>query len=241
MSMPAPVAAPAPVSLTRCSATVIEGEQGEVRIPSCVVDLESFRRWVDADEVDEKIRIGYLNGEIWVTMSKEQLFTHNRVKTAYTVVMGGMVEAAQLGYFFSDGVRLSNLAANLSVKPDAVFASWDALKSERVLLVAGKQHGFTEIEGTPDMVLEVMSDSSIEKDDAILRDLYWQAGILEYWLVDVRGGKLRFDILHRGKKGYLATRRQSGWLKSAVFGRSFQLRKETDPLGHPRFVLAVRD
>jgi Uma2 family endonuclease len=241
--MSAPVAAPAPSSalLGRCSATVIEGEQGEVRIPSWVVDLESFRRWVDSDEVDDKIRLGYLDGEIWVNMSKEQLFTHNRVKTAYTVVMAGMVEGEQLGYYFSDGVRLSNLAANFSVNPDAVFASWDALRLARIRLVAGKQHGFTELEGTPDMVLEVMSDSSVEKDDDLLRILYWQAGTTEYWLVDVRGGKLRFDILHRGKKGFVATRRQSGWLKSAVFGRSFQLRQGTDPLGHPRFVLAVRD
>jgi Uma2 family endonuclease len=92
------------------------------------------------------------------------------------------------------------------------------------------------------MVLEIVSDSSVEKDTVRLRRLYFRAGIPEFWLVDVRGESLQFDILRRGKKNYTLTRRLSGgWLPSGVFGRSFLLTWQNDRLGNPQFTLAVRD
>jgi Uma2 family endonuclease len=107
-------------------------------------------------------------------------------------------------------------------------------------LVEGAKGGYVELEGIPDMVLEVMSDSSVHKDTEQLRELYWQAGIREYWLVDARKEPLTFEILRHTAKGYIATRKQAGWLKSAVFGKSFQLTQRTDDLGYPEYRLAVR-
>ena len=54
------------------------------------------------------------------------------------------------------------------------------------------------LEGSPDLVIEVVSDGSVRKDMVRLRDQYWQAGIQEYWLIDVRGEHLLFDILRPG-------------------------------------------
>ena len=65
----------------------IVNEVDEVSVPEWVVDLESFGRWVDADAVPEKTRIWFLNGEVWVDMSKEQIFSHVLVKTKFTVVL----------------------------------------------------------------------------------------------------------------------------------------------------------
>jgi Uma2 family endonuclease len=90
------------------------------------------------------------------------------------------------------------------------------------------------------MVLEVVSESSVQKDYEQLREAYWEAGIQEYWLVDARKEPLKFDILRHAPGGYVATRRQKGWVRSAVFGKSFQLSQATNDLGHPEFTLAVR-
>ena len=90
------------------------------------------------------------------------------------------------------------------------------------------------------MVLEVVSDSSVDKDTVLLRDLYWQAGIAEYWLVDARGERLSFDILRHTSKGYTAVRRQSGWLKSSVFNKSFRLTRRFDKQDNPEYTLALR-
>jgi len=142
-----------------------------------------------------------------------------------------------MGYFFSDRALLSNESANLSTEPDGTFCSFDALEERRVCLVEGLEEGHVEIEGTPDMVLEIVSRHSVRKDTKILRNLYWRAGILEYWLVDARKTPLQFDILRWSERGYSASRRREGWLKSKVFGRSFLLETKPDRLGHPQFFL----
>ena len=73
----------------------------------------------------------------------------------------------------------------------------------------------------------------------LLRDLYYKAGIPEYWLVDVRDGAMSFEILQRTPEGYVAVPAVEGWIASQVFGKKFQLQKKSDPLGHPQFVVAV--
>lgn len=90
------------------------------------------------------------------------------------------------------------------------------------------------------MVLEIVSASSVEKDKETLFDLYSRAGIAEYWLVDARAGRLEFDIFRHAVGGYLAVRKQAGWLKSDVFGNSFRLTQSGDEFGNPEYSLSVR-
>jgi Uma2 family endonuclease len=220
--------------------TFIHESDEEVRVPAWVVDLESFRRWADSDDFPEKERIWFLKGGIWIDMSKEQVFTHVAVKTEITVVLGGLVKSERLGRYWADGVFLSNVAADIAGKPDGTFVTWKSLQAERVRLVEGMEEGHLELEGSPDMVLEVVSRSSVHKDTVTLRQAYWEAGIREYWLVDVRQEPLRFDILRNTTAGYVAARRRDSWLKSAAFGRSFRLTQEANGLGHPEYTLAVR-
>src|SRR5437773_10254697 len=94
-----------------------------VHIPDWVEDLSSFRRWSLWDEFPEEGRICYLNGEVWVDMSKEQIFTHNQVKNEYSFVLTGLVKKARSGFFFPDGVRLVNIAADVSAQPDGLFVT----------------------------------------------------------------------------------------------------------------------
>lgn len=215
--------------------------EDKVRIPDGLNTLERFRRWARSDKFPERGRYAYLHGEVWVDLSMEQLFTHNSVKTRFTVVLGELVDSAGLGYFFSDGTLLGNVEADLSTEPDTTFVAYETMRDERVRLIEGAAEGFVELEGTPDMVLEVVSTTSVRKDTVTLRDLYWRAGIAEYWLVDARGEEPEFNLLRHTARGYAATRRQAdGWLRSAVFGRSFRLTRQNDPLGHPQYVVAVR-
>jgi Uma2 family endonuclease len=90
------------------------------------------------------------------------------------------------------------------------------------------------------MALEVMSESSVRKDTDRLRELYWRAGITEYWLVDARDLQISFVILRRTAKGYVQVPKQAGWQKSTVFGKSFKLTVRDDEDGFPEYTLAVR-
>jgi hypothetical protein len=62
----------------------------------------------------------------------------------------------------------------------------------------------------------------------------------EYWLVDARTARLQFDIFRHEPDGYAAGRKQRGWLKSHVFGKSFRLSRRIDDEGNPEYSLATR-
>jgi Uma2 family endonuclease len=215
-----------------------EGER--VTVPSWVVDLDSFRRWMDSDDFPDEYRVWFLKGEVWIDMSKEQVFTHVLLKNEFAFTLTGLAKAGRLGLYFPDGLLLSNDDADISGNPDGTFISYATLDSDQVRLLEGKEGGCVEVVGTPDMVLEVVSDSSVEKDTEVLRAAYWEAGIREYWLVDGRQETLSFDILRHTARGYVAARKQKGWVKSAVFGKEFRLTQRTNKLGHPEYTLEVR-
>ena len=59
-------------------------ESQRVSVPGWVTDINAFRRWTDANDFPDKARIWWLKGEVWIDMSKEQIFTHVRVKTEVT-------------------------------------------------------------------------------------------------------------------------------------------------------------
>jgi Uma2 family endonuclease len=219
--------------------TIVD-ESKEVDVPDWVVDIDSFRRWTDTDEFPREGRIWWLKGGVWIDMSQEQIFTHALVKTRITSRLDVLVQDENLGVFLADGPLLSNFAAKISGNPDGTFISYNTLASDRVRLIEGKRGGFTELQGSPDMVLEVVSQSSFGKDTTVLRQAYWEADIPEYWLVDARKEPLKFDIFHYSAKGYVATRKPDGWVKSAVFGKSFRLTQGTNPLGQPDFKFAMR-
>jgi hypothetical protein len=57
--------------------------------------------------------------------------------------------------------------------------------------------------------------------------------------VGPRGLELQFDSFRHTANGYSATRRQGGWLKSAVFGKSFRLARHEDDRGNTEFMLEI--
>ena len=136
-----------------------------------------------------------LENRVSIDMSKEQVFSHVLVKTKIVIRVGGLVETGELGLFLADGVRVSNVEANISVKPDGTFISKASIENGRVQFVEGMEIGFLEVEGTPDMVLEVVSPTSVRKDTVVLRQGYWEAGIREYWLVNALKEPLTFEHL----------------------------------------------
>lgn len=230
--------APPPVPKREFPRSVIIDES--IRIPPEVVDLASFRKWANSESFPERGRISYFQGEIWVDLSMEQLFTHNQVKLAYSVGLDLVLRDDPLGRFFPDGVRLSFPHLDYSTVPDGIFYFFESIRRGLLRRIEGATTGYVELEGTPDMALEIISDTSVHKDTERLHEMYWRVGITEYWRVDVRRKALRFEIFRHRARGYVSTAGKSGWLKSKVFGRSFRLVQKSDELGDPQYVLQVR-
>jgi Uma2 family endonuclease len=220
--------------------TVIFDEPGKLSIPSWVTNLDSFRRWCESDEFPEDGRIWFFRDGVWADMSKEQVFSHNQVKGELSRVVLSLVKKTKAGRFFPDGLRITNLPAEISGVPDGTYASFDTLRAGRAKYVEGKDGGFTELEGVPDLVIEVVSPSSEDKDTEWLQKAYWEAGIPEYWLIDARTPPLTFDLFRHSARGYSMARKSGGWVKSAVLGKSFRLTEAANGMGHPEYTLEMR-
>src|SRR5262245_9829515 len=130
----------------------------DVQIPGWVVDLGSFRRWANSDTFPERGRFSHLGGKLWVDLSMENI-AHNKAKTKIGSVLCLLVEKAGKGSFLGDGMLLTNVGAELSTEPDGMFYSDETVRAGRIR----EEHGAAsvEVEGSPDMVLEVVSPRSV--------------------------------------------------------------------------------
>lgn len=213
-----------------------------LHIPATAHTLAGFRAWVLSDDFPEHIRVAFIDQEIHLDMSQEELETHNKVKMEVSRVLLNLNREEKRGQFYGDGVLVTNEGAVVSNNPDGIFVLTRSLRSGRVRFVprTGKAGQYIEIEGIPDWVMEVVSDSSVGKDTQRLRAAYQRAGIREYWLIDARGEDIVFQILYWRKNGYVAAPVQDGWQRSPVFGRRFRLERQRDPLGLWEYTLHVR-
>ena len=99
----------------------------------------------------------------------------------------------------------------------------------------------TELLGSPEVVIEIVSEGSDVKDTEWAMSAYFDANITEYWVIDARDeDDIRFDIYKRGKKEFVAVRKAAGWVKSAVLGKSFRLTQSEDEEGEPEFTFGYR-
>ncbi len=211
-------------------------------IPTSALTLEGFRDWATSNDFPEYVRAAFIGEEIYLDMSNDEPDAHVGVKGEIARVLMNLNRDLKLGKVYADGVLITNVKARVSNNPDASFCSREAFQTGRVRLVPRKNQPerYREIEGTPDWVLEVLSDSSEEKDTAKLREAYHRAGIPEYWLIDARGEQILFQILSWRKTGYAAAPVRDGWQRSRVFGRSFRLERQRDEFGLWEYTLHVR-
>jgi Uma2 family endonuclease len=206
--------------------------------------LAEFRAWTLSDDFPECGRIDYIGGRIEVDMSPENVFFHGSVKTEVVWALGNILKSTRGGYLFTDCTRVSSPDADLSAEPDVVYLSDETIDSDRVRLVpsaGGEADSYVELEGAPDLVVEIVSDSSVTKDTRRLPAAYWRAGIAEYWLIDVRGERLFFRIHARGAEGYEPVQVDAdGFHHSAVFDRRFRLDRRRNARGRWVFDLQSR-
>ncbi len=204
---------------------LITQTHGQIEIPGWVNDLASFRKWVHSGVLPEKLSVNFINGEVWVDFTMEEMFSHNAVKQALNVALGQLIRTQKLGRYCPDGMLVTSAITGLGTEPDAMFLSAATLESGAVEFVAGRSGDAeaTEIVGVPDLVIEIVSPSSVDKDKEWLMSGYFDAGILEYWVIDARDDDPELDIWIRGADRYVAGRKVKGWVKSPVLGRSFRL------------------
>lgn len=203
--------------------------------------LADFRKWYASDDFPEDGRISYLAGEIFFDMSHERLSSHVSLKGELARILISLAEELNLGQFFTDGARVVNELADVSNEPDGCYVTWDSVKKGRVRLQPSADgNDSTEIVGSPELVIEILSPSTVKKDTSELPKLYWRAGISEYWLVDALEDEIDFEVFARGATEYEAVGSADGWQRSPTFGREFRIERYRNPIGIWQYRLQVR-
>lgn len=202
--------------------------------------LVAFRHWASSDDSPDRGRFDYINGEIDVEWEPEELDTHGALKGELLTAIANRVKDLKLGYVFTRA-RFSSPSADLSAQPDAMLIAYVAIESGHVRLVpkAGGEPGrYVEIEGPPDLIVEVVSDSTVHKDTTRLPRAYFEAGVKEFWLADGRKEELTFVVHRRGESGFEpVTADADGFQPSLVLGTSFRLDRSRDRLEAWRYNL----
>jgi Uma2 family endonuclease len=211
-------------------------------IPPDAYTFEGFQRWIESDDFPQTGRIDFLAGDVEVDMSPEDLHTHSVVKTVFGIVLGTLIYETGLGDVYLDRSRLTSQPVGLSVEPDLFVVLRETLEEDRAHFVPTWKGRTSRVEGAPDLVVEIVSDSSVKKDTKRLPELYARAGVLELWIADCRGANIRFDI-HTLQEGTYrtATPDPDGWVRSPLLARSLRLIRWTAPPFPWRYRLEHRD
>ena len=223
--------------------TVIFEEQ--VEIPLDIQCLADFRHWALSDDFPQRGRIDFVAGNIEVDISPRDFFCHGTLKTEIVGVLGQRIKTARSGHLVCGSTRISSIEADLSAQPDIVYLSDQTLAEGGARLIekaTGQPGRYVELEGAPDLIVEIVSDSSVTKDTQRLPAAYFKAGVGEFWLVDARGKQVAFIIHRPGDSAYQPVQPDAdGFQPSAVFDCSFRLDGSRNEKGHWTFDLLEKE
>ena len=85
---------------------------------------------------------------------------------------------------------------------DVVLSDVDVVQPDLLFVAHERGHIITpaNIQGAPDLVVEILSPSTAERDRTFKRTLYAKHGVNEYWLVDPDAQEI--TVLLLGERGY---------------------------------------
>ena len=133
-------------------------------------------QWTYADYArlpDDGMRYEVIRGELFMSPAPRPL--HQVVITLISYFLVEFLRVNRLGKSFVSPIDVV-LPKQLGdpVQPDIVF-----IANERLSIV-----GELNIQGAPDLVMEVLSPSNPEYDRTLKYEIYAEAGVPEYWIID---------------------------------------------------------
>ncbi len=223
----------------------VAGPRGTVTIPASAATMEGFRRWTRSDGFPDNARIDLVADRIFVDLSMQRHQAHALPKTEIVRVLANLLVETGFGELASDVTRVYLPGGNTSFEPDIVLVSFESIESGRVTETAAK-HGTDGVEfvGPPELVVEVVSPSSVGKDTVELPAGCFAGGVGEYWLVDCRDDAavaVGFAIHRRGETGFEEVERDAdGFVASAILSKTYRLTRSRGRLDRWAYRLEER-
>ncbi len=149
--------------------------------PAAGLTYEDYARTPD----DERWEL--LDGELVIVPSPN--IPHQRVVTDLMTLLNVFVKNRDLSSVYAAPTDVVLSDTNV-VQPDLLFVSGER---EHIITHAN-------IQGAPDLAVEIRSPSTAERDLTVKRRLYAEHGVKEYWLVDPDA--MTVTVLLLGERGY---------------------------------------
>ena len=124
-------------------------------------------------------------------MSPTPNIKHGSIISNLAWILGGYIRKNKLGFFFTDNMDVHLPDGNL-FRPDFTI-----ICAENADIVTKNIYG--AIHGVPDMVVEILSKSTRNRDFGIKKDAYETNGVKEYWIIDPWSSTVYTYILRDGK------------------------------------------
>ena len=118
-------------------------------------------------------------------------------------------------------VREHRLGELLIAPTDVILSTHDIVQPDLLFISNERNSILTEknIQGAPDLVIEILSPGTRRRDERIKRDRYAHFGVREYWIVDPELETIK--VLELGATGYAPPREvaleRSERLSSSIF------------------------
>jgi Uma2 family endonuclease len=208
-----------------------------LEIPMSVGTFEGFRRWV-ATLDEQSPRVSFAHGSVHIELSPQDHRTHGPVSGEINRVVSTLVRDFNLGWYYMPPSWFTDVAFDLSTEPDGFLVLWESFENGRVRINPERS---TELLGSPDWVLEVVSNNSVKKDLHDLYAAYEAAGIREYWIADAGGASRLLRIFSASDSGRFieSSPDTAAWARSDVFARAFRLTSFSDRAGLPDYRLEI--
>jgi Uma2 family endonuclease len=129
--------------------------------------------WQDAQLMPEDgKRYEAIEGELYVTPAPS--FRHQRVSLKLALALHRLLEEPGHGIIAAAPVGVEFAETQEGVQPDIIFVS-----NARQQWVAERG-----VRGAPDLVVEILSPGTAERDRTVKKKLYQRQGVVQYWIVD---------------------------------------------------------
>ena len=134
-------------------------------------------------EGDERYEL--LDGELILVAAPNE--DHQTASLRMIVQMNAFVEGNELGRVFH-------------APYDVLFTDTDIVQPDLMFVSREREHIRTpaNIQGAPDLIVEILSPSSSRRDWRHKRELYARHGVLEYWIVDPANRLVSVMLLREG-------------------------------------------
>jgi Uma2 family endonuclease len=163
----------------------------------CFTQAE-FEEWVASSHVPSELyRYELLHGH--VVMEPPAGYPHGELEAIIVAWLSQAVSARRLGKVYGSSQGFA-LPTGDTVEPDAAFVS-----SRRLLAAPPPEMGkFLRV--VPDLVVEILSQSTRSRDQGEKRDIYRANGVREYWMVDPIVREVTVVVFERDREHELRLR-----------------------------------